>query len=69
MSANQDDDDRLYIVIVNDEEQHSLWLSHKEIPSGWRQVYGSGPKSECLEFVERSWKDMTPLSIRRNTPS
>jgi uncharacterized protein YbdZ (MbtH family) len=65
MSSDQEDDDRLYVVLVNNEEQHCLWLSHKEIPAGWRLVHGPGPKVACREFVEQSWKDMTPLSLRR----
>lgn len=59
------DDDRLsYVVLVNDEAQYSLWLSHKEIPSGWRQVGPSGTRAQCLAYVEEVWTDITPLSAR-----
>jgi MbtH protein len=53
-----------YIVLANDEEQHSLWLSHKEIPPGWRQVGPTGTRAACLAYVEQAWGDITPLSIR-----
>ncbi len=66
--ANMDDEadgERMYIVLVNDEEQHSLWPSQKSIPAGWRAVREAGTKSECLKFVDEVWKDITPLSVRR----
>jgi MbtH protein len=54
-----------YLVLVNDEEQHSLWPTMKEIPRGWSSVHGPASKDECLEYVEREWKDITPLSVRK----
>jgi MbtH protein len=53
-----------YIVLINSEEQHSLWPAHKAIPAGWRQVGPTGSKAECLEYVEKAWTDITPLSVR-----
>jgi MbtH protein len=52
-------------VLVNDEEQHSLWPTFKEIPLGWRQVGPVGTKAECLAYVEEAWPDITPLSVRK----
>jgi MbtH protein len=62
-----DDQDRIgsYTVLVNEEEQHSLWPSHKPIPAGWRSVGIHGPKADCLEYIERNWTDITPLSVRK----
>ncbi len=54
-----------YIVLVNDEEQYSLWPDHKAIPAGWRSVEKRGTKVECLAFIEEVWHDITPLSVRR----
>ncbi|WP_310620086.1 MbtH family protein [Flexibacterium corallicola] len=60
-----DEDEFEYIVLINDEEQHSLWPSFKEIPLGWKQVGPTGTKAECLEYVEEAWPDITPLSVRK----
>ena len=60
-----DDDKFEYMVLVNDEEQHSLWPTFKEIPKGWRQVGPVGTKAECLAYVEEVWTDITPLSVRK----
>ena len=60
-----DDDHFEYQVLVNHEEQYSLWPTFKEIPNGWRQVGPIGTKEGCLAYVEEVWKDITPLSVRR----
>jgi len=60
------DDDRFeYQVLVNDEEQYSLWPTFKGIPNGWHQVGPIGTKQECLDYVEQVWTDMRPLSVRQ----
>jgi len=59
-------DDRIeYQVLVNHEEQYSLWPTFKEIPNGWSQVGPIGRKQQCLDYVEEVWTDMRPLSVRR----
>ena len=60
-------DDREYVVVVNDEEQYSVWLADREPPAGWRVEGARGSRSECLAHVERVWTDMRPLSLRRST--
>ena len=65
MSANTSDDDREYTVLINDEEQYSLWLKSKAIPPGWRMAGKDGSKTECLQYVDEVWTDMRPLSLRR----
>lgn len=64
---NQDDkeDTRIYKVVVNHEEQYSIWLAHQENPLGWKDVGKSGPKSECLAYIKEVWTDMRPLSLRQ----
>jgi MbtH protein len=55
----------LCTVVVNDEEQYSLWPAERHLPAGWRAAGMSGPKAECLQYIERVWTDMRPLSLRR----
>jgi MbtH protein len=60
-----DDDSRQYRVVVNHEEQYSIWPSDREIPAGWKDAGKLGSKEECLEFVKQVWTDMRPLSLRQ----
>jgi MbtH protein len=64
MSHTQDQDVRQYSVVVNDEEQHSIWLAERELPPGWRTAGRSGTKDECLQHIGEVWTDMRPLSLR-----
>ncbi|GAA2700026.1 MbtH family protein [Nonomuraea recticatena] len=65
MSTNPfDDADGRFYVLVNDEEQHSLWPSFAEVPAGWRVVFGEDARGSCLEYVEQHWTDMRPRSLR-----
>ena len=54
-----------YIVVVNDEEQYSIWPEGRQIPDGWRAVGKSGAKDECVAYIDEVWTDMRPLSLRR----
>jgi MbtH protein len=54
----------VYKVVVNHEEQYSIWFAHRPIPAGWREAGKSGSKEECLEYIEHVWTDMRPLSVR-----
>lgn len=54
-----------YDVVVNEEEQYSIWPAGRELPAGWRTVGVSGPKQECLAHIREVWTDITPLSVRR----
>ena len=65
MSREESEDTTTYVVVVNHEEQYSIWPEGKEIPWGWRAAGKSGPKAECLGWVKEVWTDMTPLSLRR----
>jgi len=65
MAGEQDDDRRTYTVLVNDEEQYSLWLADLRVPAGWRSAGKTGTKQECLDYVRSVWTDMRPLSLRR----
>ncbi|MEU5404185.1 MbtH family protein [Streptomyces sp. NPDC005963] len=65
MSTNPfDDEDGRFYVVVNDEEQHSLWPVFADVPAGWRVAFGEASRSDCLEYVERNWTDLRPRSLR-----
>lgn len=53
-----------YKVVVNHEEQYSIWLDYKPVPAGWSAAGKSGSKEECLEYIKGVWTDMRPLSLR-----
>jgi MbtH protein len=53
-----------YKVVVNDEEQYSIWPVDRQNPPGWRDEGKQGPKADCLAHVELVWTDMRPLSVR-----
>jgi MbtH protein len=61
-----DSEDRTtYKVVINLEEQYSIWPAYRDNPPGWRDVGVSGPKAECLAHIDKVWTDMRPLSLRR----
>jgi uncharacterized protein YbdZ (MbtH family) len=65
MSHDDDQDDTTYKVVVNHEEQYSIWPEGREEPPGWRSVGMAGTKQECLAHIEEVWTDMRPLSLRK----
>ncbi len=65
MSRDEQEDNEIYDVVVNHEEQYSIWLAYREPPLGWRKVGKSGSKAECLAYIEEVWTDMRPLSLRK----
>jgi MbtH protein len=65
MHDETEDDRHRYIVVVNHEEQHSIWREGRDLPLGWRAAGPSGTKEECLRYIGDVWTDMRPLSLRR----
>jgi MbtH protein len=65
MSQDDEQDDRIYRVVVNHEEQYSIWPVDRENPLGWRDEGFSGLKSACLAHISEVWTDMRPLSLRK----
>jgi MbtH protein len=61
-----DSEDTIFKVVINHEEQYSIWPDYLEVPSGWNAVGKSGKKQECLEFIKEHWTDMRPLSLRKH---
>jgi MbtH protein len=65
MSTNPfDDDGGTFFVLVNDEDQQSLWPAFADVPAGWRVVYGEASREACLDYVDQHWTDMRPRSLR-----
>lgn len=59
-----DDAAGLFSVVVNAEDQHSLWPVAVRVPAGWRVVLGEATRAHCLDYVERNWADMRPRGLR-----
>ena len=64
MAWDDTEDTTIYNVVVNHEEQYSIWPEDREIPLGWKVEGKSGPKQECLDHINEVWTDMRPLSLR-----
>ena len=63
--SEEREDTTIYNVVVNHEEQYSIWPADRENPLGWTSVGTTGPKAECLEYIKEVWTDMRPLSLRK----
>jgi MbtH protein len=63
---NEDEDSRVYKVVINHEEQYSIWFADRENALGWKDVGKVGTKKECLEYIDEVWTDMRPLSLRKH---
>ncbi|MEZ7004819.1 MbtH family protein [Streptomyces sp. SCSIO 75703] len=61
-----EDEDGVYLVLANDEDQHSLWPAFADVPAGWTVVHGEDTRAACLEYVERNWTDLRPRSLRES---
>lgn len=60
-----EDPDAKYLVLINDEGQHSLWPVFADVPDGWEVIFGEDGRQECLDFIEENWTDMRPNSLIR----
>jgi MbtH protein len=58
-----DDENGTFLVLVNDEGQHSLWPSFADVPAGWTVTFGEDTRQACLDYVERNWTDLRPKSL------
>jgi len=65
MAWDDEEDNTIYTVVMNHEEQYSIWPADRELPLGWTAVGKTGPKKECLDYIEEVWTDMRPLSLRK----
>lgn len=62
---SEGEDTKIYKVVVNQEEQYSIWPVDRENPPGWSDAGRSGPKADCLAYIKEVWTDMRPLSLRK----
>ena len=62
--SQETEDTNIYKIIINHEEQYSIWPADKESPAGWQDEGTSGLKAECLAHIEKVWIDMRPKSLR-----
>ncbi|MCZ7462167.1 MbtH family protein [Streptomyces sp. WMMC940] len=62
-----EDAEGVYAVLVNDENQHSLWPDFVDVPAGWRAVHGPASRQSCLDWIEAHWTDMRPRSLAEST--
>jgi MbtH protein len=60
-----DDDNGTFLVLVNGENQHSMWPSFAAVPEGWNTVFGPQTRQRCLDYIEQNWTDMRPASLVR----
>jgi MbtH protein len=58
-----EDPDAMYLVLINDEGQHSLWPVFADVPDGWEVIFREAGRQECLDFIEKNWTDMRPKSL------
>jgi len=65
MPRSDQDESPAYRVVVNHEEQFSIWLANKPLPIGWTDAGKTGSQSECLSYIKEVWTDLRPLSLRR----
>jgi MbtH protein len=65
MMAEEREDKTIYKVVLNHEEQYSIWPAHRENALGWKDAGKSGTKEECLAYIKEVWTDMRPLSLRK----
>jgi MbtH protein len=65
MTWDDSEDTTIYKVVINHEEQYSIWPEDRENPLGWNDVGKSGSKKDCLDYIEEVWTDMRPLSLRK----
>ncbi len=56
--------EKTHMVVINLEEQYSIWPVDRPVPAGWREEGKQGLKNECLDYIEQVWTDMRPLSVR-----
>ena len=65
MNDEEKENKTIYKVVVNHEEQYSIWSAQRENPLGWRDAGNSGSKAECLAYIKEVWSDMRPPSLRK----
>ncbi|XXX40345.1 MbtH family NRPS accessory protein [Sorangium sp. So ce117] len=65
MMSDSEDSETIFRVVVNHEEQYSIWPATRDLPLGWRAEGAEGTRAACLQHIEKVWTDMRPLSLRQ----
>ena len=65
MDRDEKEDKTIYKVVVNHEEQYSIWPTERDNALGWKDAGKTGAKEECLAWIKEVWTDMRPLSLRK----
>lgn len=65
MASPFDDEGGVFLVLVNEEKQHSLWPAFIPVPAGWLAVHGPAGRKACVDYVDATWTDMRPVSLIR----
>lgn len=63
MNSPFDERDGSFLVLINHEQQHSLWPASIDVPAGWQTIHGPAPRQACLNYIETHWTDMRPRSL------
>lgn len=63
MSNPFEEESGIFEVLINDEDQHSLWPTFMNIPAGWKSVHGPAARGDCIAYIEHNWKDIRPRSL------
>lgn len=66
MQQTQTENSISYAVVVNQEEQYSIWPTYRELPAGWKEIGKTGSKEDCLEHIKTVWTDMRPRSLQES---
>lgn len=64
MKRDSEETDARYVVVVNHEEQYSIWPEGRALPAGWTAVGPAGSKEDCVAYIRETWADMRPRSLR-----
>lgn len=62
---DENEDITIYKVVINHEEQYSIWPADRQNPLGWNDTGKTGSREACLNYIEEVWTDMRPLSLRK----
>ncbi|WP_124320129.1 MbtH family protein [Pseudomonas chlororaphis] len=60
-----DNEDGQFLVLCNDEGQHSLWPAFSQVPAGWQILFGAAARQDCVTYIAQNWTDMRPASLRQ----
>lgn len=60
-----DREDGVFLVLVNEQGQHSLWPSFAPVPDGWEKVFGEDTRNACIDYIQAHWQDLRPLSLTK----